>query len=230
MWRSADRVGRGFGTRRAGLHRLGGAISLLSRWQARLATRKNLLAAARQRHKWLHNAQTRAILAKRKAQVAYAHRVISRHLPHVDGVSNRGVALVAGFEGFRANVYRDVVGVPTQGYGETQGITPGRPWSRAYALARLRTRLNRNYLAPVLALCKLIGLVLTQNEQDALASLVYNLGPGILDAGHTMGDALRSKDRQRIADAFLVYDQAGGRRLPALTARRRTERALFLSR
>ena len=42
-----------------------------------------------------------------------------------------------------------------------------------------------------------------------------------------MGNAIRSKNRARIADAFLVYDKAGGRTLPGLTRRRRAERALF---
>jgi lysozyme len=72
------------------------------------------------------------------------------------------------------------------------------------------------------------NLSLSQNEADALASLVYNLGPGILDDGRTMGSALRSRNRARIASAFLVYDMAGGQHLPGLARRRRAERALFL--
>lgn len=163
----------------------------------------------------------------RRSQVAYAQRVVDRHRG-VSRMSDAGVAFVAGFEGFRANVYRDAVGVLTQGYGETKGITPGRPWARSYALRRLRERLDSDYLAPVLKVAKDAGLDLAQHEADALGSLSYNLGPGIFQRGRTMGDAIRSKDKRRIADAFLVYSKAGGRALPGLTRRRREERAMFL--
>lgn len=174
-----------------------------------------MLAAARARH------------ALRARQVTTADRVIARH-SRVSTVSAAGVAFVAGFEGFRARAYRDPVGVLTQGYGETHGVTPGKPWSRAYAAARLRTRLNRDYLAPVLEVADSVGLHLTQREADALASLTYNLGAGAVGADWTMGQAIRSKNRSRIAAAFLLYDKAGGRRLPGLTRRRRAERAMFL--
>jgi GH24 family phage-related lysozyme (muramidase) len=39
-----------------------------------------------------------------------------------------------------------------------------------------------------------LGLSLSQKQVDALASFVYNVGPGYLDRGHTIGDALHNKD------------------------------------
>lgn len=212
-------------------------MSVLSRWRDKLAGRRTLLARARSSVVYwgrragsahgkamLHEARARYALRGR--QVAEAERVVASHAG-VSTMSNAGVALVASFEGFRARPYLDAVGVRTQGFGETQEPLGGT-WTRAYALGRLRARLNRDYLAPVLRLARVIGLSLSQNEADALGSLAYNLGPGIFDAGRTMGDAMRSKDRRHIADAFLVYDKAGGRTLPGLTRRRRAERALFL--
>jgi lysozyme len=147
----------------------------------------------------------------------------------VSSVSTEGLDLIRGFEGFRSEPYRDAVGVWTIGYGETAGIGPNtKPWSRSYAEQRLRARVNRDYLKPVLTLAKAVGLELKQNEADALASLAYNVGPGVFEKGRTMGDAIRSKNRARIADAFLLYDHAGGRVLEGLTRRRRRERELFL--
>lgn len=174
-----------------------------------------------------------ADLKHRREQIARAQMIIARHKPKASvptGVSSRGVLMVANFEGFRSAPYRDAVGVWTIGYGETKGIGPGtHPWSRGYAMDRLKLRLDRDYCAPVLRRCAAVGFKPTQAELDALTSLVYNLGPGILENGRTMGNAIASKNRQRIADAFLVYDQAGGRRLAGLTTRRRAERKLFLS-
>lgn len=146
------------------------------------------------------------------------------------GVSARGLLLIGRFEGFRAYPYFDSVHVRTIGYGETHNIdTPRPPWPEPYARRRLRARVNRDYLRPVLDVARSVGLRLKPHEKDALASLVYNLGPGILAADRTMGMALRSKDRNRIANAILVYDKAGGRTLQGLTNRRNIERRVFLT-
>jgi hypothetical protein len=52
--------------------------SVLSRWKLRLAERRSLEAAARERHIAHPTAATRRLLARRKAQVAYALRVLRR--------------------------------------------------------------------------------------------------------------------------------------------------------
>lgn len=168
-------------------------------------------------------------LRKRRAQIAAEDRIIARH-KGVSGMSAKGVAMVAGFEGFRSAPYRDAVGVWTIGYGETKGVGPNTPsMTRTHAMDLLRVRLDRDYLAPVLRSAAAAGVKLTQNEADALGSLVYNLGPGILAADRSLGGALRTRDRRRIADAFLAYDKAGGRVLPGLSSRRKRERSVFLN-
>jgi len=124
-------------------------VSVLSRWKNRLATRRKLRDRARasvvywgRRAGSAHGRQmlreARARWALRNRQVEEAERIVARHSP-VTSMSDRGVALVASFEGFRAQPYRDAKGVLTQGYGETQQPLGGT-WSRAYALTRLRRR------------------------------------------------------------------------------------------
>lgn len=140
-------------------------------------------------------------------------------------MSDAGVALVAQFEGFRAHAYRDPVGVLTQGYGETRGVTPGKPWTEPYARKRLRTRLNRDYVPAVLAAGK--GK-LKQGAVDGFGSAVYNLGPGVVAKGTTMGNLLRAGKVRAAADALLGYCHAGGRVLLGLLKRRQRERALIL--
>jgi lysozyme len=142
-------------------------------------------------------------------------------------VSQEGIRMVAAFEDFRSHPYRDVAGVWTIGYGETKGIGPDtRPWSQQKAWRKLRRRLNRDYAPPVRAL----GLPLTQPMFDALVSFVYNLGPGAIAPGTGVGRALRARRWQDAADEMLKWDKADGRVWPGLSARRRKERALFLSR
>lgn len=215
-------------------------MSVLSRWRGELAARRKLRdRAKRSVAYWARRAGTahgktmvreaRNRLALLNKGVGEAQRVVDRHAG-ISTVSNAGVAFIASFEGFRSHVYDDGKGVPTIGFGETQDVHWGmKPWTRALALQRLRTRVNQDYLAPVLSLAKQIGLRLEQHQADALASLVYNLGPGILARGRTMGDALRSKNRKVIAEAFLVYDEPNNPVVHAgLARRRRAERARFL--
>ena len=152
-------------------------------------------------------------------------------------VSNRCVALVKGFEGGQSadGLFRpyfdDNGNVWTIGYGHTKGVTAkSRPLTAGEASALLRRDLDEGYAPPVDRLNSALDLGLTQNEFAALVSAVYNLGPGSLDRGRTMGDALRSKNRPRIADAFLVYvKDADGQTLNGLLRRRGLERKLFLS-
>lgn len=215
--------------------------TIRSRWTSKLHAREQLLnRARRQVAYWSKRAGTRhgadmlrqrvALRAVREHQVAEARAVLARHPGEVTGLSAEGLAFIAGREGFSAKPYHDAVGVLTIGYGETQGVKPGLDWTRAHALAQLKLRADRDYGKPVLAAAKAAGVTLSQHEYDALVSLVYNEGPGILAAGHTMGDAIRSRIRPRIAAAFLVYDKAGQplRTLLGLTLRRRAERAVFL--
>lgn len=227
----------------------------IARWTARLVIRRRLAASAKRAHTVAQTALRHARaadahprqdiidardaaslkLALRRTQVSAAERVIARakaRLANAGGatkVSDAGALLVARFEGFRSAPYQDSVGVWTIGYGETRGVTRNSPHvSEPVARAQLRRRLDNDYVPPVLAAAKAGGLRLRQNELDALASLSYNLGGGIFAAGYSMGNALRAGNRGRAADAILLYDKAGGRRLPGLTRRRQEERALFL--
>lgn len=148
-----------------------------------------------------------------------------RQLAEPHTISEKGVDLIASFEGFVPNPYRDAVGVWTIGYGHTAGVGPTTPrLTQKQAMALLRRDLERTYVPPVR---RIKGL--NQNQFDALVSVVYNLGPGVIQKGHTLGDALARGDLRSAADAILLYDKAGGKALPGLTRRRQTERRLFTS-
>lgn len=140
-------------------------------------------------------------------------------------VSKNGVDLVAAFEGFRSCPYRDAVGVWTIGYGETKNIGPGtKCWSKTQAREALARRLTNDFGA---AVDRVVKVPLNQNQFDALTSLAYNIGTGGF-ASSTVVRRLNAKDYRGAADAILMWDKAGGRRLLGLTLRRRRERALFL--
>lgn len=192
----------------------------LALWRRRLAYRQG---RALYWHRRFNDARARKWTLLARQAGAMVDKRTAQLRPH--GVSRRGVALIKSFEGFRGSPYQDAVGVWTIGYGHTEGVSRStRPIFKWQATRLLRQDLNRKYCPPVLAL----GVPLNQNQVDALTSLVYNLGPGILAPSHTIGAALRQRNFKAAADAFLLYDHAGSQRLPGLTRRRQAERALFL--
>jgi lysozyme len=205
------------------------ADTVRARWLKKLDTARLWLAVARHKHEARPSVATRAKLNERKAQVAFAERVLDRHKPTVTRatrVSSTGVELIAQFEGCVLHPYQDAVGVWTIGFGHTSGVGPHTlPLrSRAEALYLLRHDLNAHYAPPVAALpCHL-----TQNQFDAVVSLVFNCGPGCIGPGTTIGAALRRGDTVAAANGFLLWDKAGGHTLAGLTYRRQRERALFL--
>ncbi|MEJ7783161.1 MAG: lysozyme [Solirubrobacteraceae bacterium] len=218
-------------------------MTVRSRWASRLRARQALLERARRQVAyWSTRAGSArgaemlrarvALRAARERQVAEARRVLDRHPGAPTGLSAEGLAFIASSEGFRARPYFPTPGDRlTIGYGETAGVRPGMVWTRAHALERLKIRADQDYGRPVLAAAARASVDLTQRELDALTSLVYNLGPGILDRGRSMGDALAAGSRRRMADAFLLYDVGPGqKRMLGLTLRRKAERRMFLKR
>lgn len=175
-------------------------------------------------------ANARKRLAKKKVKRAVA-KVQHHTRVKVTQVSPQLVDMVAHFEGGRGSdgkfhAYFDKAGgVWTIGYGHTQGVKPGQVWSAAKAKRELRKELNRVYAPHVAALPNKF----TQAEFDALVCAIYNLGPGVLDKGRSLGDALRKTSwRTGAPTAFMVYvHAANGNIEPGLVARREAEATLF---
>lgn len=139
--------------------------------------------------------------------------------------SPRGLQLIEEFEGFVPYAYRDPVGVLTIGYGTTSADISPLPLrcTQAQAEGWLRTMLAHKYEPAVVG----VGVPLNQNQFDALVSLAYNCGPGVM--GWQIGRDLAARRYDAVAADFLRYIYAGGRILPGLVNRRRAERTLFLT-
>ena len=172
---------------------------------------------------WGLFAQARKMRRKREDQLA--------SLTRPKTVSDAGVAFVAAFEGGRSadglfHPYRDPVGVWTIGYGETRGVTKDtKPWTEKQARARLKERLNRDFVPAVLAASK---KPLNQNQLDGFASFVYNVGVAGVAPNTSVGKRLRAGDIKGAADAMQQWVHGGGQVLPGLVRRREAERRLIL--
>lgn len=139
-------------------------------------------------------------------------------------ISENGLRLIEGFEGFSSTPYWDSYGrVWTRGFGETEGIGPNSPHiSRAQGTANLKRLVEQRYEPAIRAL----GIQLNQNQWDALCSFVWNLGTGIFTG--ELRHELQTRQFKAAADRMLSYDHAGGVVLAGLERRRREEMALFL--
>lgn len=130
-------------------------------------------------------------------------------------------------EGLRLDAYLDVVGVPTIGYGHTgPDVHLGMTISEAKAEQLLAARLEREFEPGVL---RVIGdAPTTDNQFGAMVSLAYNIGVGAF-AGSTVVRMHRAGRWQDAAEAFALWNKAGGREMAGLTRRRMEEATLYLN-
>lgn len=143
-------------------------------------------------------------------------------------ISQEGIAHIKAEEGERLTGYLDSTGLPTIGVGHTgfvgaKAVYPGMEISQETSTALLLSD-----LATVeKALAKRITVPLSQNQYDALCSLVFNIGVGAFGTS-TLLKRLNSGDYDGAAEAFLMWKRAGNSE-DILLPRRKRERVLFLS-
>ena len=140
-------------------------------------------------------------------------------------ISDKGVELIAKYEGCRLEAYKCPAGIWTIGYGHTAGVQPGQTLPSKEAARTLLKEDLKKYGSQVNSCVKdgTISFPLTQNQFDALTSFCYNCGMG------TLKKLVYGRDAATVAEKLLLYNKGGGKVLAGLTKRREEERALFLS-
>lgn len=144
-------------------------------------------------------------------------------------IGDRGLDLIRAFEGFRAEPYRDAVGVPTIGYGSTyypdgQRVRLTDPPISEPEARRLMQATLAEFEDGISAA---LQVEVTQSQFDALVCWAFNVGVSAAQES-TLLRRLNAGDVQGAADQFLRWNRAGGQVLRGLTRRREAERALFL--
>jgi lysozyme len=131
-----------------------------------------------------------------------------------------GAALVgiAVHEGYVGQTYLDPVGIPTIGFGETQGVKPGQTTTPTRALVQLLD--SANSIAKGMVSC--IHVPLYQHEYDAYLSFSYNVGYGAF-CRSTLVKKLNAGDYEAACTELKKWVYAGGQVLPGLVKRREQE-------
>lgn len=143
-------------------------------------------------------------------------------------INEEGLALIKQAEGLRLTAYKDPVGILTIGYGHTSAagapeVKPGMKISQELAETILKTDLQKYEKAVDDA----ITVDLAENQFSACVSLCYNIGPGAF-AKSSVARFINQGRMADAADAFLLWNRAGGKILPGLVKRRAAEAALFV--
>lgn len=146
-------------------------------------------------------------------------------------LSKRGALFIARFEGLRTTPYNDAAGHATIGYGHLIHYGSVTADDRAkyahFTEAAALKLLQRDAGKAAKAVRAIRPRITSQTRFDALVSIAFNCGPGILDPNRSLGDALRAPGRRGAGEAFLLYDRAGGKVLAGLKTRREAERRLW---
>jgi lysozyme len=131
-----------------------------------------------------------------------------------------------GYERYRPTAYaatqaERAKGIWTIGWGHTKSVKEGDTCTMAEAMEWLQD----DVAEAVLMVCSLVKVTLSQNQFDALVSLVFNAGPDPLHK--TMGHKLNAGDYAGAHAEFTKWDHQGGVWIKGLDIRRDAEAARF---
>lgn len=142
--------------------------------------------------------------------------------------------LVKGFEGERLKAYKDSAGIDTVGIGhvilpnERELLSKQISNQESYNLFKKDAQIAANDINSH------IKFPLTQNQFDALVSLVFNIGVGAFNSSTALRqlnemypDGFNRDEEAKIRNAWLAWKNAGGK--PILLSRRQKEVDLFFN-
>ncbi len=140
-------------------------------------------------------------------------------------ISKKGLDLIRKYEGLQLAAYVCPGGKLTIGYGHTG---PDVKAGKTIDVERANELLINDVQRFESAVNELVMVPMTQGMLDALISFSFNLGVGSLKSS-TLLKKLNADDREAAANEFLRWNKANGKVLAGLTARRESERELFLA-
>lgn len=138
-------------------------------------------------------------------------------------LSKSGLDLIIKREGNILKAYKDTVGVWTIGVGHTSAagepkVVPGMTITKERS-----AQILLNDMRPIEAdLNKLIKVHVTQNQYDAIVSVVFNCGPNFYKS--TCMRKLNAGDYKGAAEAIMLWNKP-----PEIIGRRTTEKKQFLT-
>lgn len=151
--------------------------------------------------------------------------------PEITGlrdISEQGFAIIREFEGFRANAYLDTGGVWTIGYGTIKypnGTKVKKGDTCTQGQAEIWLKNDCQWVDACLD--KYVKVNINQNQFDALASFIYNVGETAF-VKSTMLTLINQNNMASAANQFDRWIFDNSKRIQGLVNRRAKEKELFL--
>jgi lysozyme len=138
----------------------------------------------------------------------------------IAALSASAVALVglAVHEGYKSDAYLDVAGIPTIGYGTTEGVKMGDKTDPVKALQRALDDMKKFEGA----IKECVKVPLYQHEYDTYLSFSYNVGSKAF-CSSTLVKLLNAENYQGACKELLKWNKAGGKVIQGLVNRRQKE-------
>ncbi len=141
-------------------------------------------------------------------------------------ITQDGLNLIKHFEGFEPEIYLDVAGLPTIGYGHLIRKGEHKMFENGISEEEAEALLADDVQVAERAVLRLINVPLTDNQFNALVSFTFNLGSGALQRS-TLRRKVNREDHAEVPAEFSRWVWAGGRKLKGLIRRRKAEAALY---
>lgn len=141
-------------------------------------------------------------------------------------IGDAGIAMIKKWEGCRLQAYKCPAGVWTIGYGHTYGVKEGDKITQEDADRLLREDME---LAIDCVAGNLLEVGVTQNQFDALCSLVHNIGVRAFSYSTLLRKVKANPEDETIRAEFERWVYAGGKVLQGLVNRRKDEANLYFS-
>lgn len=117
--------------------------------------------------------------------------------------SQSGIEIIRSHEGLKLTSYKCPAGVWTIGYGHTKGVKPGDRITEQKAVEYLKEDLNESENT-----INAQNLVLNQNQFDAIASFIFNVGSANFKNSTLLKKAKANSNDPTIAGEFAKWNKA----------------------
>lgn len=132
---------------------------------------------------------------------------------------------IEAWEGCRLQAYKCPADIWTIGVGHTKDVTE----HDEITYEQSRELLRKDIETVVKALAPFVNVHVTEGQYVALVSLAFNVGASyVVHNCPRLMRALNAGDVEQAAHQFLDITKAGGKELPGLVRRRKSEAKLFL--
>ena len=139
-------------------------------------------------------------------------------------ISEYGIDLIKRNEGLRLKAYRCPGGMWTIGYGHTSGVKDGDVITKEQAEELLKKDIKE-----IEDKLNSLNLNLTQNQFDALASFIFNVGWSNFKSSTLLKKIKINPDDPSIRYEFSRWVFANGKKLNGLIKRRNEEANLYFN-